>query len=69
MKQCEKKETFDIESLVKYITKVRPGSFIDKLTFFVMYAGAFAIAYKTEWLTKDEGQKRVDEIKAGYAKL
>ncbi|CAD5234110.1 unnamed protein product [Bursaphelenchus xylophilus] len=69
MKQCEHRDSFDIETLIRNMIRVRPGAFTDKLTFFLVYAMGFKMAAKAGWLTTEDGKQRVAEIEEGYKKI
>ncbi|CAD5230107.1 unnamed protein product [Bursaphelenchus okinawaensis] len=68
-KQCERRDSFDIDQIMKQLVRVRPGAFNDRATFFVTYAMAFKLAMSSGWMTSEEGKQRVSDIQDGYKKL
>ncbi|MFH4975352.1 hypothetical protein AB6A40_002061 [Gnathostoma spinigerum] len=64
MKQIERKECFDVEYLVRYLTRLRIGAFQDRINFFLTFAIAYRIASLGGWISLAEAKGRIKEIRA-----
>ncbi|KAI6242347.1 hypothetical protein M3Y99_00235100 [Aphelenchoides fujianensis] len=64
-KQIERREIFDVGALVHHVAKWRPGALTDRLAFFLTHAVALRMAAMNGWLTLEEAQTRIKEIRAG----
>ncbi|KAI6242441.1 hypothetical protein M3Y99_00229900 [Aphelenchoides fujianensis] len=65
VKQIERREIFDVGALVHHVAKWRPGALTDRLAFFLTHAVALRMAAMNGWLTLEEAQTRIKEIRAG----